>query len=290
MSRLRVARIPYLNSVPFYGLLEGAEVELIDLPPRQLGAAAARGQVDAGIMSMCDVFRSPQFEPLGAMGVAADGPAHSVLLLAKVPPSELEGATVAITTETSTSYPLLRLLLERRYRVRPSMFVRRPSGPLDGDDAVLLIGDQALRVAANAGLQPGTTDYSRGLIELATAGRAQPWAWALDLAMAWKQWQGMPFVFARWVVRCDVALSQRARLLDLLSRSLEESLRELRSRAAEHAAGTGLQSDAAYAYLMGFTYRLGPVELDAIERFRSQLAGAPWWEASRPAVLSRSLT
>ncbi|HJO03396.1 MAG TPA: menaquinone biosynthesis protein [Acidobacteriota bacterium] len=277
MSSLRVARIPYLNSVPFYQNVDDGSFDLVDLPPRMLGQAARRGEVDAGIMSLCDSFRSPEFTALGSLGVACDGPAHSVLLFSRLSMDRLSGASVAVTGQTSTSYPLLRLLLEQRYGVDAARYVRREQAA-DEDDAVLLIGDAALREAASAGLMPGERDYAAGSMSL-TAGR---WRQVLDLSAAWKRWQGQSFVFARWVVRREAPTAASAELLDRLATSLDQSLRDLRPLAAAHGGQAGLDADAAYAYLMGFTYRLGAPESEAIERFRALLSDSPWWEESTP--------
>ena len=277
MSSLRVAQIPYLNSVPFYQHGDDGTFDLIDLLPRMLGQAARRGEVDAGIMSLCDSFRSPQFTALGSLGVACDGPAHSVLLFSRVSPDQLGGASITITGQTSTSYPLLRLLLERRYGAAGVRYVRREQ-VADEDEAALLIGDAALREAASGGLVPGGRDYGAVSMSL-TGGR---WNQALDLSAAWAQWQQQPFVFARWMVRRDAPPAATAELLDRLAMSLDQSLRDLHPLAAEHGGQAGLDAAAAFAYLMGFTYRLGAREIAAIERFRALLSESPWWEERRP--------
>src|SRR2546422_4490196 len=55
---VRVGRIPYLNSEPFYFTLDGHE--LVPLPPRPLGQAMEAGRVDAGPLSLVDFFRLEQ--------------------------------------------------------------------------------------------------------------------------------------------------------------------------------------------------------------------------------------
>ncbi len=277
MSSLRVARIPYLNSVPFYQHLDDGTFDLIDLPPRQLGQLAQEGRVDAGIMSLCDAFRNPEFVTLGSLGVACDGPAHSVLLFSRVSPDQLDGASIAITRQTSTSYPLLRLLLEQRYGAHVARYVRRDRAS-DEDDAVLLIGDSALVEAASFGLVPGGQDYSDALIPLA----GDRWTQVLDLGAAWKQWQGHPFVFARWVVRREATSAATTELLERLGSSLDQSLRDLRPLAATCGHQAGLDAEAAFAYLMGFTYRLGAQETAAVERFGTLLSQSAWREERQP--------
>lgn len=283
MSALRVARIPYLNSVPFYQELAGAGYELVDMPPRELGRLAIDGRVDAGILSLCDLHRTAAFEPLGSLGISVDGPAHSVLLFTRGAPTGLGGATIAITGETSTSFPLLRLLLEQRLGVAPAEYVRRPAGPLPEDGAVLLIGDAALRLAAEGGLVPGLADYSADLVTLARPTQGE-WTHVMDLGTAWQSWQGLPFVFARWAIDQHVSREDRDELSNRLERSLATSLVELAPLAAANCAVAGLDGEAARAYLAGFGYECGPREKAGQGIFFGLLEATDWWERDSLAV------
>lgn len=286
MKPLRIAHIPYLNSAPFYPDAHDDRLEMVDLHPRALGQAAAQGAVDAGLLSVADAFRSSQFEPLGDLGIALDGPAHSVLLFSARPVADLQGATLGISGETSTSYPLLRLLLGDRFGVHPAAYVRRPRGPLASDDGILLIGDAALRRAAHSGLEPDARDYADGLFELSAADPfEEPYRHVMDLAAVWNEWQGLPFVFARWMVHRSVSTEARGMLLGLLSETLDDNLRRLDTLAAEHGARTGLSPEGAFAYLMGFTYRFGARGETAIRTFHDLLQATSWWESAPPVVL-----
>jgi chorismate dehydratase len=268
---LRVARIPYLNSVPFYREVP-AGVELLDLPPRQLGQAARAGAVDAGILSMCDIFGIPGLQPLGNLGVAVDGDSHSVLLLSHRKPGDLGGCRVAVTAETSTSLPLLQLLLEDFYGARDVSYERGDA--VDGPEAELLIGDAALRVASAAGLVPGRSEYGPDPILLAP-GPDQPWRWALDLGAVWCAWQELPFVFAEWVIRDTVAPAECRRIAAALHDSVAWSEAHPMQLAAECEGMAGLDVEAAAAYLEGFTYRIGDRERAAIERFHEKIEPSP---------------
>jgi predicted solute-binding protein len=272
---LRVARIPYLNSVPFYQRVP-ERLELLDLPPRQLGQAAREGAVDAGILSLCDILRTPGLESLGGLGVAVDGPAHSVLLFTRERPERIDGGTVGVTSETSTSFPLLRLLLERRYDAGNVHFERRFDPATQAGQ--LLIGDSALRAAAIGGLMPGRSEYGAEALELDASDR-QPWRWALDLGAVWCDWQRQPFVFAEWVVREEVPTPA----CDELERALEESLAWSEQHADELAArnegAMGLSAKGVAEYLAGFTYRLGARERRAIDTFREMIESTTWWSA-----------
>lgn len=285
MNRLRIAHISYLNSAPFFTGMGDEIFEMVEMDPRALGQAAEQGEVDAGLMSIVDTFRNPQFEPLGDLGIALYGAAHSVLLFSSKPVQKLNGATIGITGETSTSYPLLRLLLNGYFGVNPAAYVRRPNGPEVSDDALLLIGDSALRRAARSGQEPGLRDYTTGILELEASGFEEPYRHVLDLSAAWREWQGRPFVFARWMVRREVAREDRITLLGALLSSFDANMRRLEKLAADNADRAGISADAAYAYLMGFIYRFGDHGEEAIEIFRELLESTHWWETAPPIAL-----
>ena len=285
MNRLRIAHISYLNSAPFFAGMGDEIFEMVEMDPRALGQAAEQGEVDAGLMSIVDTFRNPQFEPLGDLGIALYGAAHSVLLFSSKPVQKLNGATIGITGETSTSYPLLRLLLNGYFGVNPAAYVRRPNGPEVSDDALLLIGDSALRRAARSGQEPGLRDYNAGILELEASGFEEPYRHVLDLSAAWREWQGRPFVFARWMVRREVAREDRVTLLGALLSSFDANMRRLEKLAADNADRAGISADAAYAYLMGFIYRFGDHGEEAIEIFRELLESTHWWETAPPIAL-----
>jgi chorismate dehydratase len=239
---VRVGRIPYLNSEPFYIELGGHD--LVSLPPRQLGQAIERGQVDAGPLSIVDVFRlGADLVPL-PLGIAVSGPAQSVILFSERPLKELDGAVIGVTDETATSVRILRLLLAGKYDVRPRAWV----GPEEPADAVLLIGDRALR-----------------------ALRApQPKPHRIDIGTEWVEWTGLPCVFARWAVRAGIAAADRTGLGAALERSIDRALAALPAIAAARP-DVGLDQHGVQAYLRGFTYRLGPDEERAIAELRRRL-------------------
>lgn len=212
--------------------------------PRQLGEQAAQGAVDAGLLPLADFLRlQDRFERLGPFGIAVRGRVRSVLLFSRRPIRQLDGATIAVTEETSTSALLLRLLLEQRYHVAPAGYQR---GRSTEADAQLLIGDEALRV------QQANTQYP----------------YEIDIAFEWWLWQHLPFVFAVWAIRKDAAPQERRPLELALSGALGGNLRQLDAIAREASAGLGIPAEALQAYLAGFIYRLSQPEEEGIKRFQ----------------------
>jgi predicted solute-binding protein len=293
----KVARIPYLNTAPFYlhwnrleQLSEGRWLPAI-FPPRQLGLVAEAGELDAGVMPLADLIRLEQsFEPLLipstgepiSFGIANRERVDSVLLfLHEAKPAStdavqmpegrgfgfvsgrvleydealsLRGARIAVTGETSTSLRLLRLLLEVRYRVEPARYERMDLERLEAEEdpgiaAALAIGDLALRWRHRP---------PRGF------------RLGMDLATAWFEWSGFPFVFARWVVRRDLPESWKLWLGRFLEDSLNESAGRLPELVRDLPQDLGPKQDLV-RYLENFTYRLGPEEMKSAALFRELL-------------------
>ncbi|HEY7204613.1 MAG TPA: menaquinone biosynthesis protein [Methylomirabilota bacterium] len=245
---LRVGRIPYLNCGPFFHRLTG--VELVDLIPRRLGEAMAAGELDAGPLSLMDYVRlESRLVPL-PYGIGCPTGARSVLVFADRPLAGLAGARIAVTVETSTSVELLRVLLALRYAVEPAAWV----GPEAPCDAQLLIGDQAIRRL--------------------TGG--PPARHVIDLAVEWRDWTGLPFVFARWAVAARVPAGERRRFESALDEALDRGLDALPEIAAARR-DLGWTPAQVESYLRNFAFRLGPDEDKGAAEFirlRGQIGAA----------------
>jgi len=151
------------------------------LPPSQLARELRSGALDAGLVSVTEVLFHDAYDLLDGLGVASDGEVYSVFLAHRVPLEAVR--TVRCDTASLTSVNLLRVLLAER-GMRPEFEPLRQVGDAAQEDAVLLIGDQAID------FRKGGHDHS---------------IW--DLGLAWKTWTGHSFVFAAWALRRAVDTS-----------------------------------------------------------------------------------
>src|SRR5215813_334970 len=104
---MKVGRIPYLSCGPFYFEMERRGMELYDLEPSALADAMAKGEIDAGLVSLVDCFRlSDDFRFLAGFCVATIRRAGGVLLHSKQPIEALSGARIGISGEGVTSFRL----------------------------------------------------------------------------------------------------------------------------------------------------------------------------------------
>jgi chorismate dehydratase len=178
-----------------------------------------------------------------------------VALFSKRPVEELTGCTVLLSASSRTSVYLLELLCRHRWGIQPEFATARAEAAdlstLAGvpHEGVLVIGDAALHLSARS-LYPVRA----------------------DLGEEWKQWTGLPFVFAVWAARRETPSSA----VSLVHRRLLESrawgLAHLDQLAVTAAANTGVPEPVCRAYLGDLDYALSYRHLAGLTDFFRRLA------------------
>lgn len=248
---IRVGAVSYLNAKPLYYRLEdfapGARL-VMDVPSR-LADRLAAGDLDVALIPSVEYLRGAAsgYEILPGFAIAARGAVRSVKLFSRVPLARV--GRLALDAGSRTSQALVRVWLDAAHGVRPATIEPLPLGvsPLESTaDAVLLIGDRAMRVP--------DADFPV----------------VVDLAEAWNAMTGLPFVFALWVTRAGVELGD---LPDALERCRAEGLAHARELAATHGPRLGLDVAACYDYLTKvLSYDLGDAEIAGLRRFADRAA------------------
>ena len=189
--RPRVGHIQFLNCLPLYwGLMRSGALLGVDLhkdTPDRLNDALVAGDLDIGPISLVEYLRhADELLLLPDLAVGSDGPVLSVNVVSTVAAGRAGRRRVALGSTSRTGVLLARMLLESRYGVQPEYFRCPPdlTEMLLEADAAVLIGDVALRARSEA--------PRRGLV-------------VTDLGEAWREWTGLPMVFAVWAVRRDFA-------------------------------------------------------------------------------------
>jgi chorismate dehydratase len=243
--KIRVARLTYLNSEPFYYELNRDDIELNNMVPSGIARAAEQDEIDAGPLPLVDYFRlEDRFDRLGQFCIATLDKTRSVLLYSKRPIQELGGATIGVTGQTSTSRRLLEVILNLRYEVKPDSYVTLD----DENDAFLLIGDDALR------RRYGVPGYP----------------YRYDLGEEWYKWNRMPFVYALWVVRKDLDPRRVNYLENVLYTCIDDGLEHMYV-IGENRQDVRMSAKEIMEYYQGIRYWAGVGEAKAIQRFREYL-------------------
>jgi chorismate dehydratase len=265
VRRPRVGHIEFLNCLPLYwGLMRSGELINVDLhqdAPDRLGAALVAGELDLGPISLVDYLcHTEELLLLPDLAVGSDGPVRSVNLVSTRPLAELDGARVALGSTSRTGVLLARLLLAERHGVRPTYLSCPPdlAGMLREADAAVLIGDAALRAHHEA--------PARGLL-------------VTDLGQAWREWTGLPMVFAVWGVRRGFAAEHPGLVKDVhqaFLRSRELCLAELDEVAAAAARWEPFDAATLAGYFRTLDFSLGRRQVAGLREFarRATAVGA----------------
>jgi len=243
-----IGKIPYLNSVPFYHEFEKREFKILPISPRRMGMLASERKITAGLFSFVDYLQQEEHLELLNWCIATRDQVKSVMLFSNHGWLDLDGKLIGVTDETATSVRLLQVLLEKKYGITATL-QRLHSGVNDycKYDAVLLIGDEALR-RNKFGLEGFELVY--------------------DLAKEWYEWQKLPFVFAVWAADRSLPEETKASLRNSLERSLTSAEEDFRKAGSFHGKALGLTDAEIVEYLEGFNYRLGDREREAMRVFR----------------------
>jgi chorismate dehydratase len=257
---MRLGRIGYVNCYPVYGAIDrglvAAPASLVTGTPAELNDRLADGRLDVSVVSaVAYAQHAADFELLPDLAISSDGPVRSVLLFSHRPPQSLGGGRVLVSTASRTSVQLLELLARDRWGVS---FETTPAPAEPGDlerlkavphDAVLVIGDGALLLGAQ-GAYPCVT----------------------DLGEAWKEWTGLPFVFAVWAARRAVDRRAVHDVHHALLASRKWGLAHLGELARRAAEATGVELPRCREYLAGLDYGLSYRHLAGLADFLRRLA------------------
>jgi chorismate dehydratase len=272
-ARPRVGHIQFLNCLPIYwGLVRSGallDVELTKDTPDRLNDRLVAGELDIGPISLVEYLRhADELVLLPDLAVGSDGPVLSVNLVSQVPLAELRDGRVALGSTSRTSVLLAELWLDAVHGVRPEYFTCPPdlSAMLLEADAAVLIGDAALRA---------TYDFG----SLRSAGAAAPGLVVHDLGAVWRDWTGLPMVFAVWAARREYADANPGLVKDVHSafvRSRDEALAHVEEVAEQAARWEVFDGPTLADYFRTLDFSLGPRQVAGLVEFarRASAAGA----------------
>ena len=179
MKSLRIGCVKYLNARPLIHGWEGA----VDFDhPSALCNKLATKKLDVALVSSFEFLRNPIYRIVDDISISSDGPVYSVIVAHHGEMNEVEEIELDPASETSTN--LLRCLmaelgLKTRLSGHTGKILMLPSARR----GKLLIGDQAIRFRRQY------------------ANEFTFW----DLGEQWQRLVGVPFVYALWLVRPEVA-------------------------------------------------------------------------------------
>ena len=178
MNKIRISAVRYANSYPFiFGLKNiGFDKKVIISTdhPADCAAKLVANIVDIGLIPVAALTMLPEYHIISDFCIGANGSVKTVLLLSHSPLDKIE--TIYLDYRSLTSVNLTRVLA-KNYWNREFNWIKTHESfdftKINKNEGVTLIGDQCF-------------EYEKYF------------KYGIDLALEWKNFTGLPFVFACW--------------------------------------------------------------------------------------------
>ncbi|MBN2745819.1 MAG: menaquinone biosynthesis protein [Bacteroidales bacterium] len=181
--KIHISALSYSNTFPFvYGLEKKlrSRVEKINFEVPAVSASRfGEGEVEVALVPVGALIHFKiNYQIITDYCIGADGPVKTVCLYSNVSIPDLK--TIYLDTESMTSVALVKILAKFYWNISPVFLPLKPDYMPSNEEAILLIGDK-------------------------TFGRSADFSFTYDLAEEWKNFTGLPFVFAVWVSKPNLS-------------------------------------------------------------------------------------
>jgi len=178
LNKIKISAVAYTNTKAFiYGLQHSDIINKIDLSldiPSDCAAKVISGEVDLGLMPVAAIPFVRNANIVADYCIGSDGAVNSVFIFSDVPVEEIK--TLRLDSHSRTSNNLAKVLL-KFYWKHDVVFTTEPDAKTD---AIVLIGDR-------------------------TFGKKDDFAFAYDMGQEWKNFTGLPFMYAAWVANKEIS-------------------------------------------------------------------------------------
>lgn len=197
---MRISVVSYLNSLPFISGLEkfaeSGKVILSKDIPSECARKLLTGKADIGLVPVAVIPQLKEYHIISEYCIGAFKTVQSVMLYSQVQLNEVK--TILLDHHSRTSAMLIQLLAKHHWKISPQFIHDADTNEnlIEGKTAALVIGDRALAMQGKFPFQ-------------------------FDLASAWFEMTGLPFVFACWVSNHKLENGFVSRFNDALKAGVE---------------------------------------------------------------------
>jgi chorismate dehydratase len=178
MDKIRISAVKYANTYPFiYGLIESGFEKKVILEtdhPADCASKLISESVDIGLIPVASLPLLKEYHIISDFCIGSNGNVRTVMLLSNCPFEDIE--TVYLDYRSRSSVNLSKVLAKNYWRKEFS-WLNTTKGfdfiNIGLNEAVVLIGDQCFEFENS-------------------------FRYKIDLAGEWKEFTGLPFVFACW--------------------------------------------------------------------------------------------
>jgi len=178
LNNIKISAVAYTNTKAFiYGLEHSDIINKIDLSldiPSECAAKVISGEVDLGLMPVAAIPFVPNANIVADYCIGSDGAVNSVFIFSDVPVAEIK--TLRLDAHSRTSNNLAKVLLKFHWKLG----VEFTTDPTVKTDAIVLIGDR-------------------------TFGKKEDFTFVYDMGEEWKNFTGLPFMYAAWVANKEIS-------------------------------------------------------------------------------------
>jgi chorismate dehydratase len=179
LKKIRVAAVSYLNTKPLmYGIRNHPvinEIELVEEYPARIAQMLLNDEVDVGLVPVAVIPKLKEWHIVTDYCIGARREVASVCIFSEVPMEAIE--EVYLDYQSRTSVNLAKILL-REYWKKDVILINATGedyrDKIKSTTAGVVIGDRALEQRSRS-------------------------TFIYDLAAAWRDYTGLPFVFAAWI-------------------------------------------------------------------------------------------
>jgi chorismate dehydratase len=174
----RIGAVSYLNTRPLlFGLEQSglmSQIELVKTYPAVIAQNLIDGKIDMGLVPVAVIPLLKEAHLVSKYCIGAETAVASVCIFSDVPMEQIEN--VYLDYQSRTSVQLAKILLQHFWK-KEVEFIKADENyinQISGTTAGVIIGDRALLARSN-------------------------FKYIYDLAEAWIEHTGLPFVFATWI-------------------------------------------------------------------------------------------
>lgn len=200
MELLKISAVSYLNTFPFvFGIQQSGYIENYQLSldiPSLCAEKLKYGVVDVALIPVGALNELTNYEFVNDFCIGAVRAVKTVLLLSNKPLKQIY--EIGLDYDSRTSVQLVKILAKRYWKIDPlwKNLIPNQASTNPGTDAVVAIGDKTFNLI-------------------------QDYTYCYDLAEEWIKFTSLPFVFAAWVTKKQIAEPRRISLNNALKYGVE---------------------------------------------------------------------
>ncbi|NLL27958.1 MAG: menaquinone biosynthesis protein [Bacteroidales bacterium] len=234
---INISLVSYLNSYPYhYGLINETNSfynKLDIVNPAQCAKNFQEGISNVALVPVGALHGLKNYKIIKPFCISANGEVRSVFLFSQKPVEDTK--TIVFDSDSRSSNLLIQVLCKYYWKINPNF--TKNNNSLQAE-ARIGIGDKAFKLK-------------------------KKYAYSYDLSIFWKEMTNLPFVFAVWITKSEIAEEE----LSLLKIALENGINNIHG-AVVHFGSAGLTEEDAIKYLSkNINFKMNTASEKGMQRF-----------------------